>query len=161
MQFLRSSFRSRIVKALAVTFAVLGIMLPSATPALAETSDLRSALDIATSIGNTTVLRDDEELIAGCAGQIYNGSGELECLMPFGCYWASIQAATGYNNGNTSMVDCYIKFPNGDIQGLGYIPASNGATQQIDFFFCPYGTYKFIYLADCSDTLDVAGFIYG
>ena len=162
MGFLRSTIlcKKRIVPSLAIMLAMFGVLGFSNATALAETSDFRSALELKSSIGNTPVLRDDDELIVGCAGEITNGSGELQCVMPFGNYLTRIQAATGYNNGITGSVECFVKFPNGTIQELGVIPASNGATLEVEFLFCPYGTYKFIYLANVSDTLDVAGFIY-
>lgn len=160
MQFIRSAFRLQAIKVLSVALAVLGIIGFSPAPALAQTSDLKSVLELNSSFDKTPILRDDDELIVGCAGEIRNGSGELECEMPFGNYWARIQAATGYNNGISGTVECFVKFPDGTIEELGFISASNGATPEVEFFFCPYGTYKFIYLANVSTPLDVVGFIY-
>ena len=157
MCFLR--FVKKLSAILAVTLGILGVFGLSSTPAFASPAELKEDLG-APVINSPTLMDSDPYLLAGTAGSISNGYGELECYMTSGCYWPTIQASTGYNNGVTGTVQCFVEFPNGTIHQLGFIPASNGSTPRVDFYYCPYGYYKFIFEANVSDELDVAGFIY-
>ncbi len=157
MCFLRLT--KKLSALLAVTLGIVGILGFSAVPALASPSQLREDLGTPV-IDSPTVMDSDPYLLAGTAGNISNGYGELECYMSSGCYWPSIQASTGYNNGVSGTVECFVIFPNGSVQGLGTIPASNGATPRVDFYYCPYGTYTFVFESSIPNQLDVAGFIY-
>ena len=155
---LRQKFIQNATRFFAIALAILGIVAFSATPAFAEASDLRN--DLNHSISEDSVLRDDDYIIAACAGTIYNGYGTVECQMPYGNMWTSIKAKTGYNGGLFGDVDCYVEFPNGSIYFLGTIGVSNGETPATEFFFCPYGTYNFIFDASTTTSFSVNGYIF-
>ena len=152
------SIRQNATRFFAIALAILGIVAFSATPAFAETSDLRNDLNHATS--GDSVLRDDDYIIAACAGTIYNGYGTVECYMPYGNMWTSIKAKTGLNGGLFGSVNCYVEFPDESIHFLGTIGVSNGETPATEFFFCPYGTYTFIFEASTTTSFSVNGYIF-
>lgn len=155
LQFVQSSI-GKVFTIFAVMLVTLGF---SSTLALAKTSEVD--VPVYGPSPDTPILRGNTgDLIAFSAGSISNGAGELECDLVYGNYWVDFQASTGYNNGATGTVDCYIEYPDGSTSSLGLISASNGHTAKREFYFAPFGTYKFIFLASTPDELDVSGFIY-
>ena len=155
LQFVQSSV-GKVFTIIAVMLVTLGF---SSTLALAKTSEVD--VPVYGPSPDTPILRGNTgDLVAFSAGSISNGEGEIECDLVYGNYWVDFQASTGYNNGATGTVDCYIEFPSGNIYSLGLISASNGQTAKREFYFAPFGTYKFIFESSNLSELDVSGFIY-
>lgn len=150
VQSINNHLRKFAVFAAAIMLAIGSI----ASPALAEEVE-EPVIEDPVSPFST----DPEDIIASCAGSISNGGGTLECSMTSGNQYATIQVKSAAN-GEAGSIDCYVKFPNGNIYNLGSILASNGVSTPANFYFCPYGTYQFIFEASTNAELEVQGFIF-
>ena len=141
----------------ACTICALAI---STNVALAQEQTQRIEVPVTIGPGTPGSITNTGDLLAGTAGSISNGSGSLPCYLLSGNYWVEFQASTGYNGGISGTVTCFVEFPSGDTYDIGMISASNGCTSRHEFFYCPAGTYTFIYEASTTAELDVAGFMY-
>ena len=149
------SIQDNLRKVVAFTAAIMLAIGSIASPALAEELDEPVTEDPVSPFST-----DPEDIIALTAGSISGGSGSLNCFMSTGNMYATIQAKTAPNASLNGAVDCYVEFPNGNSYYLGTIPANNGETTPANFFFCPYGEYKFIFDANITDAIEVQGFIF-
>lgn len=150
--------RSRVGKVFSMFVGTICALALSSTVAFAQTT--RIEVPVTPTPSPNPLITNTGDLLAGTAGSVSNGFGELNCFMNSGNYWVEFQASTGFNTGITGTVECSVQFPSGDIYDLGMISVNQGVTPRQEFFYCPYGTYTFIYEVDTLEEIDVAGFIY-
>lgn len=98
-------------------------------------------------------------LIASNAGSISGGFGTLNVYLASGNWWADFMAGTA-NTGVSGSVMCSVRDPDGNVQYLGTISASNGHTSYEEFTYAKAGTYIFIFEANTTSTIEVYGHIF-
>ena len=117
------------------------------------------AADVDTPVHDDPVEPVVGSCIASGAGTCSNGYCEFNVYLASGNWDAYIMAGVSSSSAS-GIVHCYVMLPNGNIQSLGSVSASGGATSYVYSLHLSAGTYKFIFDASTSSNLEVYGRIY-